>query len=109
MPTEEELSELRRKCDWEWKALNGVYGYVVRGRGDYASASIFLPCAGYGDGTSLDYSGSGGDYWSSVPDSDSSRSWRLSFSSSSHYTLRNNRYYGFSVRPVQGFTKKRTE
>lgn len=26
--------------------MNGVDGYVVRGRGDYASAGIFLPAAG---------------------------------------------------------------
>ena len=86
--------------------MNGVAGYVVRGRGDYASKSIFLPCAGDGYGTSLEYAGSYGDYWSSVPGSDGNDdAWRLDFYSSSHGTNYDDRYYGQSVRPLQGFTK----
>ena len=88
---------------------NGVNGYVVRGRGDYASASIFLPCAGYGLGTSLDYAGSVGNYRSSVPDSvDGSYAWGLAFNSGYHDASNGNyygRYGGQSVRPVQGFTE----
>ncbi len=53
MPTAQEIYDLCDKCDGEYKTLNGVRGYVFRGRGDYASASIFLPFAGCGDGTSL--------------------------------------------------------
>ncbi|MBR1921070.1 MAG: hypothetical protein IJ829_03570, partial [Kiritimatiellae bacterium] len=53
MPTDRELSDLSNKCDWTWEPRNGVNGYVVRGKGDYASASIFLPAAGLGYGTSL--------------------------------------------------------
>ena len=45
MPTAQELDDLTRKCDWSWTTMNGVNGYVIRGRGDYASASIFLPAA----------------------------------------------------------------
>ena len=57
-------------------------GYVVRGRGDYSEASIFLPAAGYGAWTSLDDAGSSGCYWSSVPRSDDYyHSWRLYFPS----------------------------
>ena len=106
MPTYQELYDLcYNKCDWTWTTMNGVNGYVVRGRGDYASKSIFLPCSGYGYGTSLDNSGSGGDYWSSVPGSGSDTSSSLSFYSSLHGTNGSGRYLGFSVRPVQGFTK----
>ena len=65
MPTHQELSCLKSNCDWTWTTLNGVTGYVVRGRGDYASASIFLPAAGFGSKTSLDEAGSFGCYWSS--------------------------------------------
>ena len=107
MPTYQELYDLcYNKCDWTWTTQNGVNGYIVRGRGDYASNSIFLPCAGDGSGTALDFAGSDGTYWSSVPYSDSNLSWHLYFYSSFHYTddgiLRS---YGQSVRPVQGFTK----
>ena len=108
MPTEQELSDLCEKCDWSWTSENGVNGYSVRGRGAYASARIFLPCAGYGHGTSLDYAGSYGYYWSSVPYSGSSyyfSAWYLNFGSSGHFTLSNYRFDGQSVRPVQGFTK----
>ncbi len=108
MPTQDELTALMSNCDWTWTTVNGVNGYVVRGRDEYASASIFLPAAGYG-WTSLHHAGSYGDYWSSVPLSDSSyyRSWSLNFDSGDrdsyyYYCYRN---IGQSVRPVQGFAK----
>ena len=111
MPTKQELSDLHNKCDWTGTTQNGVKGYVVRGRGDYASNSIFLPCAGYGYTTSLSNSGSYGTYWSSVPNSDNNYgAYDLSFGSSDHgasgHSTRNyRRYYGRSVRPVQGLAK----
>jgi hypothetical protein len=107
MPTYQELYDLCfNKCNWIWTTKNGVYGYIVRGQGEYAPNSIFLPCAGYGYGTSLDESGSYGSYWSSVPRSGSSYySWDLHLDSSGHYRSDNGRYCGFSVRPVQGVTK----
>ena len=100
MPTEEELDDLSSKCNWTWTTINGVNGYEVRGNGAYASGSIFLPAAGYGDGTSLGYSGSNGYYWSSVPYSESYASRRLTFSSSGNNTLYARRGRGFLVRPV---------
>ncbi len=114
MPTKQELDSLRRMCHWTWTTTNGVNGYVVRGMGDYASASIFLPAAGHGFGTSRDNAGSPlgdagshGYYWSSVPFSDSNfSSWRLSFDSSDRGTGSYiGRSYGHSVRPVQASTK----
>ena len=67
-------------------------------------------CAGYGLGSSLNFAGSYGYSWSSVPDSghyDSGRydAWYLCFSSSGHGTSGYNRSLGRSVRPVRGFTK----
>ena len=105
MPTSSELSALNNNCDWTWTTQNGVNGYVVRGRGDYVSASIFLPAAGFGDGTSLDGAGSYGGYWSSDPYSASYSSWYLGFGSGRHGTYYGSRGNGQSVRPVQGFTK----
>ena len=102
MPTYQELYDLcYNKCDWTWTTQNGVNGYVVRGRGDYASNSIFLPCAGYGRGTSLFNSGFYGHYLSSVPYSDSYRVYVLAFGSVDHSACDLNRYLGRSVRPVQ--------
>ena len=106
MPTKQELADLVSKCDWTWTKKNGVNGHVVRGRDAYASNSIFLPAAGYAYETSLNNSGSGGAYWSSVPYSGSFYSMFLYFSSGKHRTDYSNyyRYHGQSVRPVQGFT-----
>lgn len=106
MPTKQELADLVSKCDWTWTMQNGVQGYVVKGKGAYASASIFLPCAGYGYGTSLYYAGSYGYYWSSVPTSGSDNAaWRLYFKSGYPDTYYSSRDDGRSVRPVQGFTE----
>ena len=106
MPTQQEFDDLISKCDWVWTTLNGVNGYVVRGKGDYSSKSIFLPCAGEGLGTSFYLAGSHGYYWSSGPYSDGDNAWGLHFNSGLHSTDDYySRYLGQSVRPLQGFTK----
>ena len=105
MPTEDELSALYNNCDWTWTTLNGVNGYIVKGRGAYASNSIFLPAAGEGSRTSLYDSGSEGYYRSSVPGSYRQYAWSLGFDSSNHGTDDRYSYFGQSVRPVLGFTK----
>ena len=103
MPTHQEQQDLIDKCDWIWTTQNNVNGYIVRGRGDYDTNSIFLPCAGYGYGTSLRYSGSYGYYWSSVPRSDYYYdAYGLFFDSGyldAYYY--HSRDCGLSVRPVQ--------
>ena len=111
MPTDAEFSALSHNCDWTWTTQSGVNGYVVRGRGAYASNSIFLPCANDAYGTSL-RSGSYGDYWSSVvdPGGGDFAEWQYAYvfcfsSGSSHGTASMYRCFGLSVRPVQGFTK----
>ena len=104
MPTKQEFDNLISKCDWTWGSMNGVNGYVIRGKGDYSSASIFLPCVGDGVRTSLRYAGSHGCYWSSVPSTDTNARL-LYFYSSNHRTDSYGRSRGQSVRPLQGFTK----
>jgi hypothetical protein len=107
MPTKQEFDDLNNKCDWSWTTMNGVAGCVVRGRGDYAANSIFIPCVGYGYGTSLDYAGSRGYYWSSSPNSGfiDGLAWNLTFLSDRHGTSYDDRFNGHSVRPLQGFAK----
>ena len=111
MPTYSELLDLDYNCDWTWTTTNGVNGYVVRGRGDYVSSSIFLPAAGYGGGTSLNCAGSYGYYWSSVTDSGNyyaiGLDFGLDFGSVYRYHSPGSGYRteGRSVRPVQGFTE----
>ena len=106
MPTYQELRGLVDNCVWSPATVNGVDGYIVSGKDDYDSASIFLPFSGYGNGTSLNSAGSHGLYWPSVPCSYYDYYvWSLYFSSSSHTTGYSSRDYGQSVRPVQGFTE----
>lgn len=105
MPTMQEFDDLLTKCDWVWTTTNGVNGYVVRGKGDYSSKSIFLPCAGLGNGTSLIDAASYGYYLSSVPYSDDYHAWDLCFYSSWRCWDDFFRDLGRSVRPLQGFTK----
>ncbi|MBR4251816.1 MAG: hypothetical protein IKQ15_05920, partial [Kiritimatiellae bacterium] len=106
MPTDSEFAELINNTTTTWTTSNGVYGRLVTGKGDYASASIFLPAAGYGRGTSLYDSGSYGRYWSSTPGSSrSDRAWNLYFGSGDFYRSRSSRDYGFSVRALRGFAE----
>ena len=101
MPTDQELIDLTTNCDWTWTTMNGVSGYVVRGRGDFADASIFLPCTGSGAGTSLSNSGSHGRYWSSVLLSGDYGSWGLGFDLGGPLAGYSERYFGQSIRPVK--------
>ena len=106
MPTDAEISALINNCTTTWITTNGVSGRLVTGKGSYANRSIFLPAAGYGYDSYLNYPGSYGYYWSSTPNSDDSyRAWSLYFSSSNFYRDYYSRYYGRSVRPVRGFAE----
>ncbi len=106
MPTRHELTNLIVNCEWTWMTTNGVKGYVVRGRGDFAAVSIFLPTAGWGNGTAWERSGEYGHFWSSDPDSDNNvpRTWRLNFRKSNviSMNMHYDRFVGTSCRPVQG-------
>ena len=104
MPTKHEFNDLCNKCDWTWTKKNGVNGYVVCGKDEYASKSIFFPCVGQGYGTQLLDFGSHGYYWSSVPSAGIHNSWSLELYSGNH--VMNSycyRYLGRSIRPVRSF------
>ena len=106
MPTADEIDALINNCNTTWITTNGVHGRLVTGKGEYANRSIFLPAAGYGCDSRLDYLGSWGDYWSSTPNSDDP--WRarsLFFLSDNFYRSDELRHYGRSVRPVRGIAQ----
>ncbi len=113
MPTEDELSALEFECDWTRTVTNGVFGYVVSGRGDYASSSIFLPAAGFGHEASRSHADSEGFYWSSVPvPYGCEGAIALHFLRTTLFTFQsvsqvgyNNYGDGLPVRPVQGIAK----
>ncbi len=98
MPTSTEVEELINNCIWAWTSQNGVNGYKVTGPN---GNSIFLPAAGYRDGSSLYNAGSDGGYWSSTPYEISTYgAYFLYFYSSYYCRYDSSRYYGQSVRPV---------
>lgn len=65
MPTASECVELKRECTWNWITYNGVCGYTVIGPN---GNSIFMPAAGYCEGSEVIGVGVKGNYWSDVFD-----------------------------------------
>ena len=99
MPTDAEWTELRNNCTWTWTTQNNVNGCLVKSNTN--SNSIFLPAAGYRNGTSLSNVGSYGYYWSaSLFNASPYSAWDLYFGSGSQSRSSYSRYYGFSVRAV---------
>ena len=50
LPTKVQVEELLEKGEWEWTEMNGCRGYKVTGPN---GNSIFLPAAGWIQGSSL--------------------------------------------------------
>ena len=61
MPSLDQVVELVNTCTWQWTQRNGVNGHLLTGPN---GNSMFLPAAGYRDGSSLEYVGTYGNYWS---------------------------------------------
>ncbi len=98
MPTKAEQDELRDHCIWTRTTQKGVKGYKVTGPN---RNSIFLPAVGYMIGGSLCDAGSDGYYWSGSLDTDFPlNAYSLLFYSDYVVQFRDDRYYGYSVRPV---------
>lgn len=96
MPTKNEWNELL-SCTWEWQSE--PKGYLVSASN---GNSIFLPVAGYCDGTDYKMKGSDGGYWTSTPiDDDTVNALSVYFDSESSGHIGNRyRYQGRSIRPV---------
>lgn len=100
MPTITEWTELYTECTWTWIALNGICGRMATGPNGNC---IFLPAAGYRDGTSSSYVDTQGWYWSSsLCTTWAYRALRFCFNSYSFAWGEFDRYFGNCVRPVYG-------
>lgn len=108
MPTKAEQDELCNNCTWAWYSsdnteFNGVAGYKITSRIEgYTDRFIFLPAAGYRDGTRLYAVSYYGSYWFSSLYSDRPVfAFSLYFLSDSvDWNYAYPRYFGLSVRPV---------
>ena len=104
MPTKQELLYLQSECEWEPSTLNGIAGYVVKGTGDYASASIFLPMGGSGFKTEITDVGSIGYIWSATPHSSGGLNSAALYFYGGMFNYQTvstyQRHYGRSIRPV---------
>lgn len=100
MPTRAEQDELREKCTWTWTTQGGHKGYKVTSKSN--GNSIFLPAAGYRDGTSIYYASFDGFYWSSTlcSDIDMDAHYLFFLSNKVDRGIPTDRYTGHSVRPV---------
>jgi len=103
MPIRSEMEELYNNCTVTWTTQNGVNGRLFTGPN---GNSIFLPAAGYRDGSDLLGAGSHGDYWSSSLSGilhyggNQHHAWYLYFDSGDYEMRDFERCEGQSVRPV---------
>ncbi|MGN0036947.1 MAG: protein kinase [Bacteroidaceae bacterium] len=97
LPTKAECEKLVNQCTWTWTTQDGHNGYLVTGKN---GNSIFLPAAGSRYGTSRDYVGEYGHFWSSTPRESNSEDAYILYFDSSSYVNWSYRFYGRSVRPV---------
>lgn len=104
IPTMAEWKELRNtsNCSWTWTSINGINGFKVQSKkAGFTDNWIFLPAAGYRNGSGLRGAGSLGDYWSSSLSADDPYdAYGLAFDSYDVCTSYGGRCVGQSVRPV---------
>lgn len=108
MPTKDEFSKLKEQCDWSFVTSNGVSGCIIRGKGIYASNSVFLPCVGKGYEERLINTNNAYNayYWASILNEKiatpaSAFILSINSSQSSVTTTVDTRYSGLPIRPVQ--------
>ncbi|MBP9994358.1 MAG: hypothetical protein KBT67_05365 [bacterium] len=102
MPTSDEWKELYDYTTRTWTTENGVYGRKFASKKD-AAKYIFLPAAGYRDGTNVHDVGSFGYYWSGSLNSSYPFYAYYMYFKYDNVDPQNyfNRYYGYTVRPVR--------
>ena len=105
IPTKEIWDKLFESSKYEWtKTKKAEYnGYQVQSKKS-ETGTIFLPVAGEVHKSSLSSAGTYGFYWSGTANSNSSAYslyLYLYYTEGSTWISKNDRYYGYSVRPVR--------
>ena len=100
MPTIEEWKEIKEKCTWEKKIVDGVFhGYTVSNPD--TGASIFLPAAGGWENDEPHRTGTTGFYWASdLYETKSCYANVFFFTNGGLATSYGNRSFGLPVRAV---------
>ena len=101
MPTFDEFMELKDNCTRTWTTQDGVNGYQMEGPN---GNTIFLPAAGWREGSDLKSAGKWCFYWSSslcyiYPNNTCAFDYNIA--SSIYIPYPRDRYFGHMVRPVR--------
>lgn len=100
MPSIQDMKVLVDSCQWQWTNQDGQPGYLVTSRKTgFTDKSIFLPAAGYQDGTYYQMINSDTYYWTSSL-YNASDAYILHGTSAEAATDAMTRFYGLFVRPV---------
>lgn len=98
LPTEKQFDELITECRWVWKKVDGHSGYEIIGKN---GNRIFLPAAGWGKNTVIEYRNKYGYYWTSERSANSQFARSLQFPQNGKGIVGNGHLYkGRSVRPI---------
>ena len=97
MPTNEQFKELLEYCDWLYAKINGHIGAIMTSR--INQQSIFLPAAGYIDGTKAVNPKTNGNYWTSTRDPYNAI-YIWIYGLETHYMTNSALSIGQSIRPV---------
>lgn len=94
LPSKHEFEDMLNMCICRDTMLSGTKGLIVTGPN---GNQIFLPAAGYREGSVPMHKGERGYYWSSL-----SSNWPycLEFDSGSQYVNYGTSFHGYSVRPI---------
>lgn len=99
MPTYNQMVELHLQCKWTLTTLNGVFGYKVTSKKN--DNYIFIPIAGYMEGTQvLSKNVIGRYYTSTYKPLSSTYVYSLKLDSSTVDVNDTSKYCGYSIRPV---------
>ena len=100
LPSKAEMEELMNNCTWTWTRVDGVAGFMVYGPN---GKSIFLPASGRRTSASYYTRGSAGLYMSAQINPDEPWNQSVMYFTSAGPAINNYyRYFGVSVRPVNG-------
>ncbi|MCH4147078.1 MAG: hypothetical protein LKG25_00880 [Prevotella sp.] len=106
-PTKAQVDELISGTTQKWTTVDGVYGCKFTGTN---GNSIFMPAAGYRNGTVTSDENTLGDYWTgSVNPSVTDYGSTLTFSESGSKSGYAYRSYGLSIRPVRHLTSVKVD